>query len=711
MPQDTKLLGDMPDSSVERKEATKRPFQMLGKSGLLDLAGFSMSSLGQSSERSEQDFSLAALPERNVLLFSTRRRLFHQLDEGLRALQDANVDLDWISQQDFSLESVHSADYDLFFLDISFFPSKDSNETLKHITRLSASPHTPPIILISNKNQLRLTLGALDCGIVDYLFREELEPKLLYRMLQYATSSSSGKNEIFDRRRLPNQGSIATALEYSLLEESAELSFESDRPQTISLNPNRRTNQQRVFSIGRREESLLENLPLPTLRTTRSGLELYSNPSFQELFHSSRHSLAIPLSLKSSGMTREISELLAIAETAGGTIPRLQLETNKGRAWFDISVSASDVADEFLLFFQDVTEHMRTQHALRVSESRLRTLVQQLPVAIWTIDCDLRLYLSNKVTWLPAGLQSNRALSLHDLFETNDPNFRPILLARRALRGESVSMQVTIGGLEYLIQMEPNRDKNGRIIGAVGVTVNMSERLALRERREQHDKFESLSALARGIAHDFNNLLVNIVGNAGLISLELPSDSPARARLGKITRAAECASDFTSQLLAYSGNYTLEPESVQISEIAEEILELLKDNFQPHILLESDWDLGLPEVAADPTQVRQLALNLIKNAADALGQRGGHLRVATELGRPQGSNSEYVCLLVSDTGVGIDEKTKRRIFDPFFSTKATGRGLGLASVLGIVKGHDAKIEVESIPNEGTTFRVFFPIQK
>ncbi len=715
MPQDNKSLSDPLLAFTESSEAFKKPLQFLGRATRLELTGLSTSPRHSEAEPLEREFSLAALPERNVLLFSTRRRLFHQLDEGLRDLRDANVDLDWISQQDFVLDSIHSAEYDLFFLDISFFSSSNTDEKLKHIARLAAHPATPPIILISDKDNLRLTLGALHCGVVDYLFRDELAPKLLLRMLQYASSSESGKNEIFDRRRLPDQKSITSALEYSLQEELADTHDLDSLQRTIPLSLSSRRQAiaypRKEFHPASGEERVLQNLPLPVVRTTSDGIVLFSNTSFQQLFRRDSENHQHVYTLQSCGIAPKVEDLFNFAKKNGTSNPRLQLETNNGRAWFEISVSQLERADEFLLFFQDVTEHIRAQQALKVSESRLRTLVQQLPVAIWTIDCDLRLYLSNKVAWLPAGLRKNRALSLHDLFETEDPNFRPILLARKALQGESVSMQITIAGVEYLIQMEPNRDRCGRIIGAVGVTVNMSERLALQQRREQHDKFESLSALARGIAHDFNNLLVSIVGNAGLISLELPHDSPARTRLSKITRAAECASDFTAQLLAYSGNCATERESVQVSDIAEEILDLLLDNFQSQVIVDSDFSTDLPDISADPTQIRQLALNLIKNAADALGQKGGHLRVATELRRPSGSNSDYVCLVISDSGVGFDEKTKRRIFDPFFSTKAAGRGLGLASVLGIVKGHQAKIEVDSVPHEGTTFRVFFPIQK
>ena len=263
--------------------------------------------------------------------------------------------------------------------------------------------------------------------------------------------------------------------------------------------------------------------------------------------------------------------------------------------------------------------------------------------------------------------------------------------------------------------------------GYLTVTRDISERVqAERERREleermqQAQKLEGLGVMAGGIAHDFNNLLTPILGEAGLSLMELPQDSPARAQIQKIQKAAHRAASLTNQMLAYAGEGPLLIEPVQISKLAAEMARLIEGGVPSSTKILYDLDKSVPLVNADASQLSQVAMNLVTNATEAVGDADGMVAIRTGTVRPGRdelagmifgelrATGLYVYLEVSDNGCGMDVDTRRRIFDPFFTTKFTGRGLGLAAVLGIVRSHGGAIEIASQLDRGTRFRVLFP---
>ncbi len=248
----------------------------------------------------------------------------------------------------------------------------------------------------------------------------------------------------------------------------------------------------------------------------------------------------------------------------------------------------------------------------------------------------------------------------------------------------------------------------------------LDQRRRADEQMRNAQKLESLGVLAGGIAHDFNNLLVGVLGNAGLALLELPDDSPARQPIRDIEVSAQRAAELTRQMLAYSGRGRFRVEPVDLSAVVEEMSQLLRRVISKQTQLSLRLGRQVPAVVADVTQLRQVVMNLITNASDALGEIGGTVTLETgtviadrEMLASTYLNEElppgpYVYLDVSDTGSGMDAATSARIFEPFFTTKFTGRGLGLAAVLGIVRGHKGAISVESAPHRGTRFRVLLP---
>jgi PAS domain S-box-containing protein len=240
----------------------------------------------------------------------------------------------------------------------------------------------------------------------------------------------------------------------------------------------------------------------------------------------------------------------------------------------------------------------------------------------------------------------------------------------------------------------------------------------IEEKLRESAKLESLGILAGGIAHDFNNLLTGILGGASMLVEALPRESPLFPVAELIMQGSERASQLTRQMLAYSGRGTFVIEPLDLSQQVREIVALVTASAPKNVRVELELEESGLAVEADRGQLQQLVMNLAINACEAIA-REGTVTVRTRragLDRPRRSllgdlaPGDYVSLQVQDTGAGMDEATQKRIFEPFFSTKFTGRGLGLSAVLGIVRSHGGGIEVHSKPGEGTLFTIFFPLR-
>ena len=253
-----------------------------------------------------------------------------------------------------------------------------------------------------------------------------------------------------------------------------------------------------------------------------------------------------------------------------------------------------------------------------------------------------------------------------------------------------------------------------------GVCMDVTGRKQVEEKLLQAQKLESLGILAGGIAHDFNNLLTGILGNASLLADELHAHPEARRLAQSAIEAAQQAAHLTRQMLAYSGRSRFVTERINCSQQVRAITSLLAASIPKNVVLQQELADGLPAIEADAGQLQQLIMNLVINGAEAVGAVPGSVTVSTRVEQVSEeflaratfvgdvSPGAYVLFEVRDTGCGMDDATVARIFDPFFTTKFTGRGLGLAAVLGIVRGHKGAINVRSRPGGGTTFQVLFP---
>jgi PAS domain S-box-containing protein len=382
----------------------------------------------------------------------------------------------------------------------------------------------------------------------------------------------------------------------------------------------------------------------------------------------------------------------------------------------------------------DLERRVRERTAeLARSEGLLRHLLAQMPAILWTTDRAFR------ITFCAgAGLRSlhidparvTLGKTIFDYFETDDPNLYPIRAHQRALAGESVYFEMEWQGAVFQANLEPLRDGAGQVTGCIGVTVDVSERKRAELKRaeleaclRQKERLESLGALAGGVAHDFNNLLTGVLGNASLALMDLPPNSPAYEPMRQIEAAALRGAELTQQLLAYSGKGKFVVQPVDLSRLVEDLGPLLQGVLPGRALLRAEPTADVPPFEADAEQVRQVVVNLVSNAAEALPGSGGVITLRTGLldaaapfpAAPgvgdEAPPGRYVYLEVEDTGRGMDEATRRQLFEPFFSTKPGGRGLGLPAVLGIVRSHHGAIQVDSEPGRGTAVRVLFPVAR
>jgi signal transduction histidine kinase/CheY-like chemotaxis protein len=260
----------------------------------------------------------------------------------------------------------------------------------------------------------------------------------------------------------------------------------------------------------------------------------------------------------------------------------------------------------------------------------------------------------------------------------------------------------------------------------VALHAEINERRAAEALREQFarrvreaERLEALGRVSGGVAHDFNNLLGVILGNTRLCQSELPADTPAAPRLARIRAAAEHAAKLTDQMLLYAGKGSHDRKVVDVSRLVDDMEELLHASVSDGCSLEFELAPRM-WVEADDTQLRQVVMNLVSNANEALADGRGRVRVtsfrrqltAAELddahAPPGAAPGAYVCLEVTDTGRGMDAETRARIFEPFFTTKFSGRGLGLATVLGIARGHGGIVTLDTTPGRGTAVRVLVP---
>jgi PAS domain S-box-containing protein len=368
-----------------------------------------------------------------------------------------------------------------------------------------------------------------------------------------------------------------------------------------------------------------------------------------------------------------------------------------------------------MLEFQDVTETRRVEEALRNAEERLRSVVANAPVVLFAIDQDGVFTLSEGQGLASLGLAPGEVVG-RSVFEYYRDHPRILDHVRRALAGEEFMDAVQVGDLSFETWYRPTLGPDGRPVGIIGVSNDVSQRRRLEDQLRQAQKMEAIGRLAGGVAHDFNNLLAAIMGHGELLLRRLDPSHAHHRHVEAIQKAATRGALLTRQLLAFSRKEVLTPRVLDIHLVVAEMEEMLRRLIGEHIELVIVLGERPVQVRADRGQLEQVIMNLAVNARDAMAD-GGVLTVevaSLDLDGPAGGGPSRtgpcVTIAVTDTGCGMDAPTAARIFEPFFTTKEQGKGtgLGLSMVYGIVEQSGGRIQVASAPGRGTTFTVFLP---
>lgn len=384
---------------------------------------------------------------------------------------------------------------------------------------------------------------------------------------------------------------------------------------------------------------------------------------------------------------------------------------------------------------RDITSRKRAEKVVQEMQSRYSDIFDEANDIIYTHDMEGYFTSLNRTGEKISGYSREEALRLK-VFDIIAPEFREEA-ARRIRQKMEKGAEFTRYEVEIFsksgkrIPLEINSKiltVDDRPVGILGIARDITERREAEKERKrleqqilQAQKMEGLGVLAGGIVHDFNNLLVGVLGNTGLALRRLPKDSPVYEYLKRIEQAAQQAAELTGKMLAYSGRNAFMARPVDLSRIVRETEPLLRAGISKEVDLEFDLPENLQKFYGDASQIHQLIVNLVTNAAEALEGKPGKVRIRTYpfsvtpdyleqvFFRENAEPGPYVGLEISDTGRGIPPDQINRIFDPFFSTRFSGRGLGLPVVLGIVRGHKGIIHLYSEPGIGTTFKILFPV--
>ena len=386
----------------------------------------------------------------------------------------------------------------------------------------------------------------------------------------------------------------------------------------------------------------------------------------------------------------------------------------------------------------EVAAREAAERELRRQLQLFRTLIDALPDSIYIKDEHGRYLLHNTADCRLLGLapgDDGAGRTVHDFPATQahaaayTADDQAVLTSGQPVIDREEQFTQPDGSPGWFLTTKvPVRDEHGAVTGIVGMSRDISERRRAEEERKQLElklqetqKLESLGVLAGGIAHDFNNLLTGILGNASLARLDVPPHSPVNTALQRIEQISLRAADLCKQMLAYAGKARFVVQPQDLTQLVLDTAHLLQVSISKKATLHFALAPGLPPVEADATQLRQIVMNLVINASEAIGELPGAITLATGRvradaryladTRPAGNlpAGEYVFLEVRDTGCGMTPELCARIFEPFYTTKFAGRGLGLAAVLGIVRGHRGALKVRSEPGRGSTFTLLLPI--
>ena len=373
---------------------------------------------------------------------------------------------------------------------------------------------------------------------------------------------------------------------------------------------------------------------------------------------------------------------------------------------------------------EDITERRENEVLLQESEKRFRNMADAAPVMIWVSGTDKLCTFFNQgwLNFTGSTIQDAVGYGWTTKVHPDDrehcrESYCSAFDARRGYQKEC-RLRRADGEYRWVLTTGAPRFEAGAFAGYVGSCTDISDVKRAQDEALARQKLEGLGVLAGGIAHDFNNLLGSILATSELVMSELPDNSPAYDGVASIKKVADRAAEIVRQMMAYAGQENTVFEPLDLSDLVQEMLQLLYVSISKRAQLSLDLPRNLPPIRANSSQIRRVVMNLITNASEALGSNEGVISVALAHVRPaqiafsermsDTAATDYIRLIVGDTGSGMTEETRAKIFDPFFTTKFTGRGMGLAAVQGIIRDHGGTINVVSVPTQGSRFEVLLP---
>ncbi len=653
----------------------------------------------------------------------------------------------------FGLEVFERERPDLVLVDLRM-PEVDGLEVIKKISKIS--PDTP-LIVVSGTGVIRDAVEALHLGAWDYL----LKPIEDMSVLLHAVRAGLERARLILENRQHQQH-----LEEQVAARTVELRMANEELEQINARLRQIVGSTRSLSLCTEVEQfgsrLLEEFGQHMMAAGGSlylkeddGLRLVHtlDPGHAPVF------LPFPLRVGSlfaqvldRGSPMLIQDIESQARTSSsgwsgyrdGSLLLFPLPNEQGEIVGVLSLHSKtdppfvrqdrEIGEILASYSSEALRATRSAAALAESEERYRLLAENVSDNIWIFDLISRRlsycspsieritgytpeetqFLSIDEIFSPQSTKTIAAIAEEEFAKEDDPGADPgrtreLELEQRHKSGDYVWVEVKGRFL---------RDETGAPIGVLGVTRDISERKELEARFLQSQKMETVGRLAGGVAHDFNNLLSPILGYTELLLLDLSPDDPRHDDLLEIQRAAHRAKDLTRQLLAFGRKQVLEMKTVDLGHVVTGFEKILRRTIREDIDLRIRRASTLGTVRADVSQIELILMNLVVNAQDAMPDGGKMIIETTDAPIDEAYAEEhsgvrpgpYSVLVVSDTGIGMDEETQKNVFEPFFTTKKKGEGtgLGLATVYGIVTQHGGYIWVYSEPGKGTTFKIHFP---
>ncbi len=456
------------------------------------------------------------------------------------------------------------------------------------------------------------------------------------------------------------------------------------------------------------------------LFTNKAGIELVGLKSLDEALGVNMANFIHPDSLE-----KVVEDLERVKRGQGGFLAEYKAVTVDGAIkWIETHNDKVNfkgrTAD--LIIIRDITERKKTEHALRESEERYRRFFEEDLSGTFITRPDGRILACNRAFARMFGFPSveqvlaSRAQRFYKDLRDRAKLLKRLLREKKLENYESILQRIDGTPIHIIENTVGIFNSQGRLMEIIGFFVDITRQKNLEAQLLHAQRMEAIGTLAGGVAHDFNNLLMTIQGNISLLLQDTEREHPGYQRLAIIEKAIKSGARLTRQLLAYARKGKYEVRRLDLNQLVKEAADTL-GRTRKDIVIDFELSADLQAIAADRNQMELVLLNLLINAADAMPLGGKlvletfnvtHDRIPAKLYDPK--SGRYVLLTVTDTGIGMDADTCRQLFDPFFTTKKTGKakGLGLASVYGIVKNHGGYIDVHSRPGKGTTFSVFLP---